>query len=277
MPQKNDKLTIVLADKAFPCAYEGQEAAVQRIDPQGDIETVLRCGHPYIAAPQVFGLEPADVAPAAEEPEPEPESAPEENKTMSKKAQVIPDSRGVIHVPGHGEIVESFRDELAFFNRLDKRVAASKRHFRDLAAAAVSGATGDVRRVEFLSDKGVVVPVSLPDTDKPGNRSNLNDDDRSAIAKLGANLDEMGVTEETHTYVLSGAFVAWMDQVLQEKFVSQGLPIPDEVQKKTVTKLTTEGIAKLKELAQNAPTVGEKAVAEYLIQNGLSAASVTAK
>lgn len=194
------------------------------------------------------------------------------------KQAVIPNSEGVIPVQGFDKQVKMFKTALRFFELLQGQVEEQKQDFRNLAAKVVDNTEGEVRRVEFLSDDGSVVPVSLPDTAQPGNRKIVDADLVKEVLALGIDIAELGVTETETCFILTGAFVAWFrDKVLVPSYTAAGLPVPDGIQEKTTTRLSEKGIEKLEVLAREGKTENERKAAQLILAAGIKAASVSAK
>lgn len=193
------------------------------------------------------------------------------------KQAVIPDGKGIIPVQGYESQVKQFKTSYLFAKQLGEQVESGKTLFRDLAAQVVERTQGDVRRVEFLSDDGSAVPVSLNDTSKDGNRTSLGSDETKALMKLGVSLEDLSVTETETSYTLTGEFVAWLQGIIQENYVSKGKPVPEDIKERAVTRLSVEGVAKLQKLAKEAATENERQAAKYLLATGIKAASVSVR
>lgn len=292
-------IELTKADPRHECAYVGQRAKVWRVNKDGSLYVELKCGHPYTFPAR----EPDGYYKVISEPEEEPATTRKESKMPRKqtlkstasaapaapatatavpveqaKQAVIPDGRGVIPVQGYEEQVKEFKTNLRFFERLGKQIDAAKDFFRSLTDQVLEKVSGEVSRVEFLAEDGSVVPVTLPDPSKAGNRTLVKPELISEVIKLGVSMDELAVTESETVYVLTGGFAKWFeDSVLVPNYVSAGLPIPDEIDKKVSTRLSEAGIKKLQEMATSAKTTQEREAAKLILKNGIKAAQVTAK
>lgn len=203
---------------------------------------------------------------------------PVKDNQEALKQGVIPDGRGCIPVQGYEEQVKKFKTNLRFFEQLENQVQEAKILFRTLAAQVVDKAMGEVRRVEFLAEDGSVVPVTLPDVTKAGNRTVIKPDLVSELAKLGVGIDELGVTETESIFVLSGPFVQWFrESILAPNYTAHGLAIPEGIVEKTTTKISEEGVKKLREVLASSPDANAREAARLLLHEGIKSASVTAK
>lgn len=289
--QRGTIIRLSKADPRLDCAYAGQTGEVCRVLENGGLYVVLKCGHPLtLPAGGPDGhyeivSEPA-MAPARDDNEkPEGETMAKRTSKTAKapeeqavKQAVIPNSKGIIPVQGYEAQVKRFKTNLKFFEQLEGQIDEDKGLFRGLAAQVVENTTGEVRRVEFLADDGSVVPVSLPDLSKAGNRTSIKPELAAELVKLGVDLGELDVLESETTIVLSGPFVDWFRQnVLQPNYVAHGLPIPAGIEEKTTTRLSETGITKLQAMAKEAKTEQEREAAKLVLQRGIKAAAVTAK
>lgn len=280
------------ATKELACAHIGQRATVYLANADGSLNTVLSCGHPWTAVEGTY-----KVIEEAPEPIPEPKKAllPEaktrvkENKMPRRKNNpqqtelpmkqgVIPNSQGIIPVQGYESQVKRFKTNLRFYEQLEEQVEQDKIFFRNLTDVVLSKVSGPAHRVEFLSDDGSIVPVTVPDVTKAGNRVNLRPEITTEAAQLGVDLSELNVLETETTIVLRGAMVEWFrTQVIQPSYTAHGLAIPVEIEEKSVTRLSESGVAKLATMAKEAVGEKEREAAKLILKGGIKAASVTAK
>lgn len=192
------------------------------------------------------------------------------------KQSKIPNAKGVIQVQGYEDQVKTFKTDLTFYKQLDKRLSSVKENFRDLAQQAAHNAGDDVSRVEFIAEDGTCVPVSFADTSKASNRTTVSSKVYKDAFKLGVDVNELEVTEVEESFVLTGEWIAWFKGVLQQ-YEASGQPAPDGYEHKEVTKLSVEGIAKLKKMAKEAKTENEQKAAKLLLGAGIKAATVSVK
>jgi hypothetical protein len=269
-------LRFISEDPDFECVYVGQTGKVWRVNEDKSIYVELHCGHPYTLQPEDLGTlaEPADQASHAALIA----ALNKENEPMATKAPKVASSKGVIPVQGHEAKVKEFKTDLNFFKQLEARVDEGKTFFRTLAEQVRVGAEGVVKRIEFLSDDGsATVPVTIPDISKDGNRTVVKDGVVSKVAQLGLALDELGVTKTEYTYVLTGEFVAWLDEILTANYTSKGQEVPAGIEKKATMRLTVEGVEKLRKMMAEAKTDNEREAARLLLEGGIKAAGVSAK
>lgn len=270
-------LRFLVDDPDFDCIYVGQAGKVWRVNEDNSIYVELRCGHPYTLQPEDLGTlaEPADQASQTALMS----ALNKETEPMTTKAAKVPNSKGAVPVQGYEAQVKKFKIDLNFFKGLETQVEGAKTFFRDLAEQVRAGITeGEVKRIEFLSDDGTAtVPVTIPDVAKAGNRTIVKDKATTKAAQLGVALDELGVTEVEEYYVLSGEFVAWLEEILNANYVAKGQEIPEGIDKKTNVRLTAEGIAKLRTMAAEGKTENEREAAQVLLGAGIKASSVAAK
>lgn len=275
--KEHPTLRFVADDPDFECVYVGQAGKVWRVNADKSIYIELRCGHPYTLQPEELGTlaEPADQASqtalaAALNKEIEP--------MTTTKAAKVPNSKGAIPVQGYEAQVKKFKIDLNFYKSLETQVEEAKTLFRDLAEQVRADADDTLKRVEFLSDDGsATVPVTIPDVSKPGNRNIVKDGVITKAVQLGVALDELDVTETEEYYVLTAEFVPWLEEILNTNYTSKGQEIPDGISKKVNTRLTVEGIAKLRAMTTEAKTENEQEAARVLLGGGIKAAPVSAK
>jgi hypothetical protein len=267
-------LRFIANDPTFECIYVGQTGKVWRVNDDRSIYMELRCGHPYTLQPEDRGTL-AEAVDSRSKAELERASVEE---TRDMKAAKVASSKGVVPVQGYDAQVKKFKIDLNFHKQLEVQVEEAKTFFRKLAAQAKEGVDGEVKRIEFISDDGsATVPVGIPDITKTGNRSGIKEETISKAAQLGVALDELGVTELEEHYVLRGAFVKWLEDILNTNYVSKGQKIPEGIEKKQETRLTVEGIHKLEAMAREAKTEHEREAARVLLDGGIKSASVSAK
>jgi hypothetical protein len=266
----------LVEDPDFDCIRKRQTGKVWRVNKDKSLYIELSCGHPYTLQPGELGTlaEPADEASRVAL---EAALNKEEEPMATTKAAKVASSKGVIPVQGHEDKVKEFKTDLNFFKQLEARVEDGKAFFRTLAEQVRLGAEGVVKRVEFISDGSATVPVTIPDVTKAGNRTNVKDEVVSKVAQLGFSLDEMAVTETEYSYELTGEFVAWLDEILAANYTSQGKEVPAGINKKATTRLTVEGIEKLRAMAADAKTEQEREAARVLLDGGIKVAGVSAK
>jgi len=285
-PQYIGTITFIQKDPTFPCAFKGQVGVISKILSTKALYTILKCGHPYIVDETKFELvqvhyfnEEHSVNGSVSNKNNNSNNSSKKEITMALKQSKVVSAKGVIHVQGFEEEVERYVLDDTFSSNLASSLAERKELFRSkaLQAARALEDSSTVKRVEFLSKSTALVGVSLPDPEKDGNRVTIKPDLVSNMLKLGVDLADLNVTTETSTYTLSGEFVQWMDQILQENYVSKGLAIPDGIDKKTSTKLTAEGVLKIEALKrQTADGSPEHEAYTLLLTQGLSAPTVKA-
>lgn len=257
--------------KGFDCGYEGQTGGVYRVNGDGSLHCILKCGHPLTITEEDIGslVEVEWV-----------ERPKVEEKTMSEKTMKqnkIPNAGGVIQVQGYEDEVKSFVTDSTFFKQMEKRLDEVKAKFRELAKQAEANSKGaDVTRVEFIAEDGSCVPVSFADITKDSNRNAVSEKAYKAALKLGFDLNELGVSTTEESFLLTGEWVAWFKGVLQS-YEQQGQPAPEGFTHKEVVKLSVEGIAKLRKMAREGKTDEEKKAAELLLNAGIKASSVSVK
>jgi len=168
-------------------------------------------------------------------------------------------------VMGFEKEVTKLRTSLSFLNMYGKEVDEQKVFFR-LHASDIAKRTGhDVRSLEFFDSDGKAIVVSLPDPEASGNRLNLSGE-KLAKANGIAGLEDF--LETVVSYELTGEWVAWLESTL-DTWEKQGVAMPEGMKKKSVTRLTADGVKKLsavsdtnqiaKDLLESAlrtPTVG---------------------
>jgi len=193
----------------------------------------------------------------------------------TKKQSVIPNGASTIHVQGYEAEVDGLKLKHAYLKELTGQVDTQKVRFRQLATQAAKGADGEPRRVEFLSKSGAVVAIGLPDYHEPSSRTNITDKACKAVAKLGFDVAELGVTEQVDAYKLTGEFVALMDALIAREYTSKGLAIPEGIEKTSARKISLQGFEKLQAMAKEAKTDQEREAAETLLDAGLKAPTVS--
>jgi len=229
----------------------------------------LSCGH-------LVAMLPEEIADVEQADEGTPDNEQAGDKTMSKSTRVA-NAKGIVPLTGFEEQVEKFARAFHYLSDLEEQVESTKKEFREVANSTARSVDGHVSSVEIQGADGTVVPVSLSDPDKKGNRNQISQDTQSALAKLGFNLDSLDVSETETTMKLTGSFVSWMRGLLAENYTSKGQAIPDEITEKTVTRLTAKGVAKLEKMLAEPKDDNERKAAELLLGKGIKAAAVTVK
>jgi hypothetical protein len=126
--------------RGFDCGYEGQTGGVYRVNGDGSLHCILKCGHPLTVTKEDIGSL----------VEVEWVEEPPEEKPMTMKQNKIPNAGGVIQVQGYEDDVKSFVTDYAFNSQLQKRLDAVKAKFRELAKEAEANSQGaDVTRVRL--------------------------------------------------------------------------------------------------------------------------------
>lgn len=282
--ETNKAVTIVKQDRDLPCAYPGQTGRVFDIQEDG-VYTALKCGHIYFIEFSKFkhklGIVPkesmrnergqngASAKQHCSEGLQPSEVKDEDMATKKKPSQtVIPDGTGKLLVTNLESDVLEFCASYDYQKILNSQISEGKVFFRQAAEQAMEKADGNVRSISFVGKKRTIT-VSQPDPEKEGNRTNVNGSTIEKALELGVNIHELEVLETKKTYVLSGSYADWFEQWLTQNFLQQGKDIPDEIEKKEVLKLSTEGYFKLKDMKENAKTPNEKAAAEFIIKSCL--------
>lgn len=282
--ETNKQITITKQDKDLPCAYPGQTGRVFDIQEDG-VYAALKCGHIYFIEFSKFkpklGITPKQSMRTERGPNGasakhsisegcEPSEVKDEEMATKKKASqtVIPDGTGKLLVTNLESDVLEFCASYDYQKILNSQISEGKVFFRQAAEQAMEKADGDVRSIAFVGKKRTIT-VSQPDPEKEGNRTNVNGSTVERALELGINIHELGVLETKKTYVLSGSYADWFEQWLTQNFIQQGKDIPDEIEKKEVLKLSTDGYFKLKEMKEGAKTPNEKAAAEFIIKSCL--------
>lgn len=257
----------------LPCGYKGQTGAVYRVEADGSLYCILKCGHAIVIREQ-------DIDRLAEIEWLEPKTSQEREHTMVKKAMKqnkIPNAGGVIQVQGYEDEVKSFVTDYAFYMQLQSRIEEVKERFRKLAQEAEKNAEGsDVTRVEFIAEDGSCIPVSFADVEKESNRTRISDKAYKAALKLGFDIEDLGITQTHETFELTGDWVAWFKGVLQT-YEAQGQAASAGFVHKEVVKLSLDGIAKLRKMAREGKTEQERKAAELLLSAGVKASTVSVK
>lgn len=240
----------------MPCARVGQTVEVWRVDATG-LKTVLGCGHPYVVPLNEIETRFGRV----------------DLEEIMKKQTIIPNGKGVILVQGFDEEVQRYALNHKFAAQLGEAVSNDKDLFRKLAKEAAAKADGEVRRVEFINGSKEAVKVSIPDPSLDGNRVNLSAETLKKLANLGVSVDELGVAETAVSFVLTGPWVKFMQDVLAN-YAAQGVEPPDGAELIEKTRLSAEGIERLKELAERADSKQIREAATLLLEKGVKSSSV---
>jgi hypothetical protein len=153
---------------------------------------------------------------------------------------------------------------LQYSDQLKKDVDKQKVYFREAAASAVDASSG-VLSLEFVDGKGGAINVTLPDVAKAGNRKVLSAEKIAQAAESIPGIEDM--TETTETFVLSGEWISWLKTVMST-WEKDGVAMPDGLEHKVVTKLTEEGIAKLRAVE------GNNSAAADLLKSAVNAATI---
>jgi hypothetical protein len=262
-PPPLGKITFLKQVKDFPCGHPGKEGAITHVEKDGSLYCVLTCGHIFVVAPdEVDKIVRVDLA----------DTSNKEEKGKMAKQTKIPNSDGVIQVQGYEAKVKAYKTDYLFYKQLSERVDEAKAEFRGLAKEAEANASGDINQVEFIAEDGSCVPVNLPDVEKQGNRTSISDKSFKAAVQLGGDLNELGVTETEESYTLTGKWVDWIKDVLATNYANK--EIPDGLAKREVTRLTVDGIAKLRKMAAEGKTDQERQAARVLLEAGIKDATV---
>lgn len=270
-------ITILKQTPKFDCAYPGQTGKIYRRHADDSLYCLLKCGHPFTVKPKDIGISVEVVLDDSVRSDADEASDEEDDKGVQQMKQTkVPNAKGVIQVQGYEDQVKTFKTDLTFLQQLTKRLDGVKKNFRDLALQAAGNVGDDVGRVEFVAEDGSCVPVSFADISKATNRTAVSSKAYKDAFKLGVDLNELGVTEVEETFVLTGEWISWFQNVLQQ-YEAQGQPAPDGYTHKETTKLSEEGIAKLKEMAKSAKTENEQKAAQLLLGAGIKSPTVSAK
>lgn len=246
---------LCIAQDGLDCAYVGQTFKIWRIIDGTDFYIELRCGHPQWVTAQDIELSPdglkklkestmsnetaAVTTTASNLPIPAPKAAP------TKKAK---SSTNKLPVTGYESQVLALRQKQASLKWIEAEVDALKDELRSAAAMAVQQAPGDVTSLSFEDGKGGNASVSMPKLDMDGNRLNIKDE---VIAEYGQNGLVLGEHLEClKSYVLTGDFVEWIDQLLTG-WKEQGVQVPEGLEEKVITRLSADGAAALRMISRS--------------------------
>jgi len=190
---------------------------------------------------------------------------------------LVPDAKGCIRIKGYEDKVKEFQTSFRFYKKLDAEVSAAKDEFREATLRALSVAAPGVKRVEFMSEDGASVPVTVPDYDKTCNRNSLDDKKISEVVqKTGVDVQSLAITEKEERFVLTGEFVGWLRQILADNYTSHGKPIPAGIEFEEKVRLSPTGMAKLEKMARDATlSEPERLAAQMLLKLGKRAPSVS--
>jgi hypothetical protein len=190
---------------------------------------------------------------------------------------LVPDAKGCIRIKGYEEQVKEFQTSFRFYKKLDGEMSKAKESFRDLTMQALSVSAPGVKRVEFMSDDGQSVPVTVPDYEKPCNRNSLDDKKISEVVqKTGVDVQSLAVTEKEECFILTGEFVGWLRQILHDNYTAHGKPIPGGIEFEEKVRLSPAGMAKLEKMARDTTLSGpEQLAAQMLLKLGKKAPSVS--
>lgn len=198
------------------------------------------------------------------------------DKTQQPQQTLVPDSKGVIRIKGYEDKVKDFQTDYRYFKKLESRVKESKEEFREATVQALGVAAPGVKRVEFMSEDGQVVPVGVPDYDKACNRNQLNGEKLSEIVqRTGLDPSSLKVFEKDEQFVLTGEFVGWLRQIIHDNYTAKGKPIPAGIEYTEETRLSVEGIVKLEKMAREGISEPEKTMAQMLLKVGKKAPAVS--
>jgi hypothetical protein len=178
------------------------------------------------------------------------------------KSQAVP-------MPGHEAAAAKLRTKLIFLKSFAAEIAEAKKEFCRLAASVASQLPPGVSCLEFLDGEGGAIKVALPDYGVVNNRNTLDAKKLTLAQKLGIDLTDKTAVEES--YVLTGDFFAWLKQLISS-WQAEGRTLPEGCDHKQVTRLTSEGVAFLRELAK----AGAAGATEFL-EAALKSPSVGAK
>ena len=277
VPKGKPRVTFKMQAPGLPCAHKGQTGYVAKIEQDGGLYIVLACGHVMTVSPDAVGecIEVTGLDDFVRRSRP----SQEEGMKMAK-ANKIANVNGVIPVQGYSNQVKDFR----YYHEAEKRtkgvMAELKKLFRKVANDMYKQAEGDVVSIEFLADDGAAsVLTSIPDIQKPTNRTKLSSSVYKEALKLGFDVDELGVTSTETTVTLSGDWAQWFINMINAEYREAGKDVPngDQIAENEKTCLTPEGIAKLRAMADTGATEQERKLAQLLLDSGIKDGPVSLK
>jgi hypothetical protein len=304
------EITKALVDNS--CGFVGQTASLSRVEDDGSVYVVLRCGHPLwmlaeeveehtdlkLDVCQICGKKTAVIIEGGENNElkqrcfagicqrvlPEikkeitempKKTAEKDPQSESKKIKTpLTTSKGILPAKGLESEVREYIIMARFLDHLTEQVEAAKKVFRGHALRLWEEADAQAKpkEVRFLGESGDAVPVTMPDPERDSSRRVLPDKLLKQLLKRGVDIHELGIAETTQSVTLTGPWVAIAKQVVQH-YEAAGADIPDGFKERESLKLTYDGVGKVKELMANADPKEAEALA-LLMSEGLKAPTV---
>jgi hypothetical protein len=273
-PRPERDFTTIKLKKAVrrmsPCGYRWQEGKVWKKDTDG-LHIILSCGHPVVLPqrPDVLCIVhqgDVEIFDTAEEDE-------KEETEMSDTTAVS--NKRIVPLTGKEKQVDKFTRAYRFQKDLAAQLDTDKQAFRKLANAQLDQEVGDVGSFEFHGSDGSTVSVGVTNLDAVGNRNKLDDKVKTAVAKLGGNIEDYTEVVETMT-VKGPEWVGWLRAFLAANFTSKGNPIPDAFTETDKRIISDAGLEKLRTLRDTGEET-EQTMARLILAAGSKAFSVEPK
>jgi hypothetical protein len=183
-----------------------------------------------------------------------------------------------VTIGGHEDAVDQLRIKKAFLALLKHEVEEIEDEVRRVARLVcdTNRTQGEVvpQSVRFVGTDGMAISVTIPNENLEGNRRVIKDDLIRNALRRGVDLMTMGVTQEIKTVALSGKWLEIVDQIVA-RYEAANVAVPEGMKRKSVVKLTPDGIARLRDCRDNSALEGQERDAYNLVlSNGLTAGAV---
>jgi len=187
----------------------------------------------------------------------------------------VPNKDGELVVTGLEAEVDRFRLEYQYQAMKAKEIDKTKAHLREEAKRIMASAAPGVQRVAFIGTKGTgAVLISAVDIESRTNRTLLSGTVLDQAKNLGLDLEGQGLVKKSTSYVLTGAWAEYIENVVLTQMTE---PYPEGLARKDETRLTPQGIERLKQAVndENGGTFSQ--AAKLVLDNGIKNGTVNVR